>query len=350
MENEAGSAAEMHVPTAVEDPVAGRKAVLGGVPEAALADDQFLSDHLFPTISRLQERAEGLVKIVRSAEYGRPNESPEVSIVIPLCRRINLVEHQLAQFVHDNELRSAELIYVLDSPEHERALRELAEALFGLYLVSFRILTLERPSGFAGAINSGASDARGRLLLLLNSEVFPDKPGWLGRMRDFYDDASPNMGALGPKLLYEDDSIQHAGLYLELEDEEPTLGALTNRHYFKGLSRDLPAANICRPVPAVSAAGLMVDRNLFESVGGLPDAYMHGDYEGSDLCFRLREKGRENWYLPEVELYHLEAPSYGETEQGMAASYNRWLHTRRWGKLIEGVENDPPVSTGSRPR
>ncbi len=349
VENEAGSAGELHVQTAVQDPVAGRKAVLGSVPEACLADNQLLSDHLFPAASRLQERVKGLVKVAGSVEFGRPNESPEVSVVIPLCRGIDLVEHQLAQFVHDNELRSAELIYVLDSPELERALREIAEPLFGLYLVPFRILTMELPSGFAGAINSGAADARGRLLLLLNPETFPDKPGWLGKMRDFYD-ASSNIGALGPKLLYEDGSIQHAGLYLELEDEELALGlgALTNRPFFKGLSRDLPAANIRRPVPAVSAACLMVDRNLFERVGGLPDAYMQDDYEGADLCLRLQEEGRDNWYLPEVELYHLEAQSYGGTERGIAASYDRWLYTRRWGKLVEVVGNDAPVATGSR--
>ena len=64
-------------------------------------------------------------------------------------------------------------------------------------------------------------------------------------------------------------------------------------HYFKGLHRTFPAANVARPVPAVSGACMMIDRALYEELGGLSGKYVRGDYEDSDLCLRLIENGRE---------------------------------------------------------
>jgi GT2 family glycosyltransferase len=180
------------------------------------------------------------------------------------------------------------------------------------------------------------SVARGRLLLLLNSDVLPTEPGWLGRMQAFHD-ATPDIGALGGKLLYEDDSLQHAGLYFDMTQEGPTAGSWANMHYFKGMHKELPAANIARPVPAVTAACLLIAKDLYERVGGMPDVYVQGDYEDSELCLKLLEAGRDNWYLPAVELYHLEGSSYSSAERGITGSYNRWLQTRRYGPAIADV-------------
>ena len=67
-------------------------------------------------------------------------------------------------------------------------------------------------------------------------------------------------------------------------------------HYFKCLHRSFPAANVSRPVPGLSGACLMVSRELYEQLGGLRGIYVRGDYEDFDLCLRLAEAGRQNWY------------------------------------------------------
>ena len=252
-----------------------------------------------------------------------------------------MVEHQLLQFDRDPEIPAQELIYVLDSPELAAELADRARQLARLYPVPFRVVTMAHNAGFGAATNAGVSMARGRLLLLLNSDVLPAEPGWLGKMQAFHD-ATSNVGALGPKLLYEDDSLQHAGLFFDVVQEGPTAGSWANMHYFKGLHKDIPAANVARPVPAVTAACLLIDKDLYESVGGLPDAYVQGDYEDSELCLKLLAAGRDNWYLPGVELYHLEGSSYSGAERGITGSYNRWLQTRRMGQAIEDVMSRYP--------
>ena len=78
-----------------------------------------MSNHIFPAVQRLQERARESVAVASVTEHGDLPESPDVSIVVPLYQRIDLVEHQLLQFNRDPEIRAQELIYVLDSPELE---------------------------------------------------------------------------------------------------------------------------------------------------------------------------------------------------------------------------------------
>jgi GT2 family glycosyltransferase len=243
------------------------------------------------------------------------------------------MEHQLAQFAADSGIAGADLVYVLDSPELADTFDDMAPQLFALYGVPFRTVVLRNNIGFSGANNAGASVARGRLLLLMNSDVIPDQPGWLGALTDFHQ-RTPDIGALGLKLLYEDDTLQHAGLYFS---RSPRTQLWNNEHYFKGFDRHLPAANVARPVPAISAACLLIDAAVYRDVGGLRGCYVRADFEDSDLCLRLIEAGLTNWYQPAVELYHLEGQSFSTDERRQNYQYNRWLQTFLWNDRIEQV-------------
>jgi GT2 family glycosyltransferase len=328
-----GGRVEARTPQVSRDLQEARATILGDLPLERLPSSMLKELHIRPAIERVQQRLVGAVDIAAVDQFGELPSSPEASIVVPLYKRVDFVEHQLAQFAHDPEIHRADLIYVLDSPEQADYLREHATQLFRLYRVPFRLATLTGNGGFSIANNLGASLATGRLMLLLNSDVLPERPGWLGAMTDFYD-RTPRIGVLAPKLLYEDDSLQHAGLYFE---RLAGASIWTNEHYFKGLHRDLRAANEARPVPAVTGACLMISRTLFDEQGGLAGHYVQGDYEDSDLCLRLAATGRESWYLPSVALYHLEGQSYPSEERRLASEYNKWLHTHIWGEAIERV-------------
>jgi GT2 family glycosyltransferase len=332
MENAVGITTEAPGPPTMRDPIAIRSTIIAELARERSPDTE-LMDHVIPAVTRLQERLAESVEIERVEQFGSAPESPAVSIVVPLYQRVDLLEHQLAQFAGDPEIAESDLIYVLDSPELAGKLIADAAQLFELYQVPFRIAELSRNGGFSVANNAGAMLARGARLLLLNSDVLPTGPFWLGRLAEFYD-SRPEAGAVGPKLLFDDGSIQHAGLYFR----RPTASAAwENAHYFKGLHGDLPIANVTRPVPALTAACLMIDRDLYGELGGLRSMYVQGDYEDSDLCLRLRESGREPWYFPEVALYHLEGRSYATAARQVNARYNTWLHTRLWGEQIEAL-------------
>lgn len=239
----------------------------------------------------------------------------------------------MAAFAADPELCRADLVYVLDSPELARDARTLARELYPLHGVPFRLVLLRRNLGFAGATNAGASLATGRLLLLLNSDVLPDEPGWLSALVAEHD-ALPEVGAVGPKLLYEDDSIQHAGMWF---DKPPGATTWANLHYYKGLSRHFPPADLKRQVPAVTGAAMLLSRTLYFDVGGLAGSFVQGDFEDSDLCLRLRERGLACWYIPSVELYHLEGQSYPDELRRTVAAYNGWLQTMTWDAELRAL-------------
>jgi len=333
MLNDAGELTQVIAPTVVRNLVSVRDNVLQDLALEPPFSEALIKNHIFPVLSKLQERHNKLTEADCVYDYGAAKESPQVSILIPLYRRIDFLEQQMAQFCHDPEIGECEIIYLLDSPEMAQDLAEFALQIYRLYRISFRVVVLNQNAGFSAVNNLGSALARGRLLLLMNSDVLPDKPGWLGKMTAFYD-STPKIGALGSKLLYEDDSLQHAGLYFVRPLGSSVWG---NQHYFKGLHRHLPTANLTRQVPSVTAACLMIDRKLYQKIGGLRGFYVQGDYEDSDLCLRLLEAGYENWYLPEVELYHLEGQSYPSVERRFASRYNAWLHTHLWNDRIESI-------------
>jgi hypothetical protein len=330
----AGIAVEVGAPPAVTEPATVMNAVLSEFSRQIEFDStsHILEDHLAPALTRLQAGATDEPVASRVVQYGPPPSAPEVTIVVPLEGSMNAVEHQLAQFALDPQITSADLVYVLDSPELAAQLGREAQGLQALFRIPFRVVYLSKRVGSSPASNVGAALARGRLLVLLSSDVLPDRPGWIQTMSHFYD-TTPDVGALGAKLLYEDDSIQHAGIYWHRR----ATGCWEHLHYYRGLHRALVDANVTRPVPAVTAACMMIATDMFCEAGGLRGAYIHGGYEEVDLCLRLVESGRTNWYLADAELYHLEGQSYPSEIRELAAPYNAWVHNRTWDHQIEAV-------------
>ncbi|HSC21061.1 MAG TPA: glycosyltransferase family 2 protein [Solirubrobacterales bacterium] len=338
-----GVAVEIACPDPVLDPQAVRAKILGELGSRGPVGGALASDHGRYALTRLQERILAESEIDSIDAYGEAPAAPTVSIVVPLYKRLDFLEHQLLHFSTDPDFGEAELIYVLDSVDQKEELKEKARELFALYRLPFKVVNLTSGAGFAGANRHGIEVAEGEQLLLLNSDVIPDRPGWITAMRRFYE-SREDIGALGAKLLYEDDSLQHAGLYFH---RAPGSELWENAHCFKGLHRDFPAATVARAVPAVTAACMLVDRERYEEAGGLPIHYVQGDYEDSELCLRLVEAGYENWYLPAVELYHLEGQSYVAETRRVPSEYNMWLHSEIWGDRIEELMADFTPFDGS---
>jgi O-antigen biosynthesis protein len=342
LETAAGDRRQRPVPSVETDPITTRARVLGCLPFERPGSDELMRKHVHPAMSRIQDGLRDTPAIETVVQLGEPPAAPSVSVIVPLYSKLWFLEYQMAHWARDPQLPREDLIYVLDTPGQAAVLEELAHGLHSMYGIPFRLAVMKGNAGLAGVNNCAAELARAGKLLLLNSDVVPDAPGWLGRMTAFYD-ATPDIGALGAKLLYEDDSLQHAGVYFRRSLDSPLWD---NVHYFKGQHRSLPAANAARQVPAVTGACMMVERGLYERVGGLSHRYLVGGYEDSDFCLRLIEESREHWYMPGAELYHLENQSYPAELRKLTSGYNRWLHTELWGERMEHVMAQYPGLSG----
>ena len=322
-------------------PAVARTAVLASVPPDDVTD-AMLDDCLGPAAASFHRRclaARGTPELI---QIGTPLPNPAVSIVVPLYRNVSFLRFQLAAFARDAECRAAELIVVLDSPEQAHEVEHLLRGLHAMHGLPLTLVILPHNLGYAAANNAGAAYARAPALLLLNSDVVPAGPPWLGALMAAL--AQRGVGAVGPKLLFDDASVQHAGLFFQRDLD----GQWLNAHYHKGMPRFWPGASHGRRVPGVTGAALLVHRHLFEAVGGICEDYIVGDYEDSDFCLRLHVAGARTVYVPAAELFHFERRSislhkgYSGT---LACRYNRRIHHQRWDSTIAALMAEPEFGT-----
>ncbi|MCZ4089244.1 glycosyltransferase family 2 protein [Sinorhizobium psoraleae] len=310
------------------EPAAQRNRILRAVPPQHAVDDAFRTI-LAPALQEVEQRLGRTIKVDYVKDYGLPQKAPMVSIVVPLYRVLDFLRFQLSGLATDPWVASnTEIIYVLDSPEIQDETEHLLGGLHLLHGLPMKLVVMSRNGGYARACNAGARFARGSVLVMLNSDVVPSAPGWLQTL------ALPlleqeALGAIGPKLIFEDGSLQHAGLYFARDRR----GVWLNHHFHKGMPGDYAPAQVHRAVPGVTGACLVTLRDTYERVGGYTEDYVIGDYEDSDLCLKIRRCGLEIAYEPSACLYHFERRSIRRSQdymRGVASQYNAWLHTERW--------------------
>jgi len=313
-------------------PTAARDELLRAIPGQHLTD-AMLEEVVGPAIAALQAGHLQDERVARTYRIGEPPRAPRWSVVVPLYRNLSFLRAQVSSFALDPDFAGAELVYVLDSPEQDTDVEHLLRGLHLIYALPITVVVHRRNLGYAPAINTGVAHAAAPVLVLLNSDVVPVEPGWLRTLAARLE-AEPEIGAVGPKLLFADGSLQHAGLFFDRDQ----LGRWYNRHYYKGFPRGFPAAGVARRVPGLTGACIMLTRDVLASVGGMAEDYVIGDYEDSDLALRLHSAGRQCWYEPAAELYHLERQSIAIHEgytRSVACEYNRWLHGRRWHRELQ---------------
>jgi GT2 family glycosyltransferase len=311
---------------------------LSGQSMLELLDGQLgpaLQDLRFPRSSDLE---------VEIAAFGNLPAHPIVSVIVPVYGRYDLVEFQLSQFANDPDFHDrVDLIYVLDDPSLRDGFLDCCSAAAPIYEVPFRCLTYPANLGFAGANNLGLRHSRCEQVLLLNSDVLPDGPGWVSELAERFG-SLPDCGALGTRLLYPDGAIQHDGMTFK---RLPSLAGLwINDHPGKGLpAMPVEPDRRIEPVPAVTAACVMLARQDLLETGGLDEGYIVGDFEDSDLCLALEARGRRTYVAHDVVLYHLERQSQALFDdhawREKITVYNCWRHHRKWESAIERLSLEP---------
>ncbi|MCJ2044022.1 glycosyltransferase [Methylobacterium sp. J-078] len=271
--------------------------------------------------------------------YGSEHNSPDCSIIIPLYRRYDFMQNQLLELSNDPFISErCELIYVLDDPLLEDALRGSASIFYDSYRIPFKVVYSEVNRGFAGATNLGSSIAKGSLLLLLNSDVIPLEHGWLDRMADILR-RNESVGVVGSRLLFANGAIQHDGMQFVWES---SWNCYLNKHPNSGMDpQSLHSPSVTNEV-AVTAACMLLRLNDYKTIGGLDDQFLVGDFEDSDLCLKMLEKGLSIKCVHDFHLTHLERQSFASlgtnSFRDKVARFNAWRHDQRWGDTIRSLD------------
>ncbi|MGN0482386.1 MAG: glycosyltransferase [Lachnospiraceae bacterium] len=229
-----------------------------------------------------------------------PVENPLISIIIPSKDNYEMLSQCLTSIEEQSEYRNYELIVVDNGSSVEN--REKYEALIRKYNGAYYYEKQE--FNFSKMCNTGASHAKGELLLFLNDDIRVTEPQWLQRMAG--QAGQTHTGAVGAKLLYPDSNlIQHAGVV------NYEIGPGHAFHKYDDSLNLYWGRNILDyNYTIVTGACLMVDAEKFREIGGFEET-LPISYNDVDLCFKLVEHGYFNVLRNDVTLYHYESVTRG---------------------------------------
>ncbi len=237
----------------------------------------------------------------------------KASIIIPVFNKLELTRQCLTTLASLTMMPEYEVIVVDNNSTDGTA--EFLASLGG----DVQVISNQENYGFARACNQGAKAARGEFLLFLNNDTIPTE-GWLNALVDEVE-RHPDVAVVGSKLLYEDGTIQHAGVAFSRTIFGPY-------HIYQKVPADSPMVNRRREFQCVTAACMLVRWEVFEQAEKFDEGFKNG-FEDVDLCLKIRDLGWRIIYRPDSVVYHLESQTPGrkvhETDNAKRLR-ERWAH------------------------
>ena len=244
-----------------------------------------------PQSNRVQQRVE--------------QEQSLVSIVIPTGGNIPMLKRCLDGILFRTNYRNFEVI-ILDNTDASVEVFQHLDTISADPRV--KLIEAKGQFNFSRTCNLGAAAARGEIVVFLNDDVVVISPDWTQALLECI--AIPGVGAVSPKLLYENNRIQHAGM---VTGTRRLLGTAFHA-YPRGTPANMGMAQSVREVSLLSAACLAMRKTIFNEVGGYDEINTPREHSDVDLCFRLRELGYSCIYTPHAELTHVGHVSMGAAE------------------------------------
>ncbi|MGC1955174.1 MAG: glycosyltransferase family 2 protein, partial [Gammaproteobacteria bacterium] len=230
-----------------------------------------------------------------------PEPAPLVSLIVPTRDGYDMLKICIESILRGTRYPRYEILVVDNQSTCERTLAYMAElSATG----KVRVLRYDRPFNYSAINNFAAKQARGAIIGLINNDVEVINSEWLTEMVSHA--ARPEIGCVGAKLYYPDDTIQHAGVVCGLGVADHG-----HRHFPReALGYFGRLWTIYNP-SAVTGAVLVLRKTLFESVGGLDEQGLPVAFNDVDLCLKVMAAGYRNLWTPFAELYHHESVSRG---------------------------------------
>ncbi|MET0568189.1 MAG: glycosyltransferase family 2 protein [Hyphomicrobiaceae bacterium] len=268
-------------------------------PYAMVAGERALNDHF----KRLGTRASAhLIGYGYRIDYDLPDRLPLVSIIIPTRNARDLTQRCIDSILRLTTYARYEIILVDNGSDNEDALAYFAKLSTER---GIRVLRDERPFNYSALNNHAAKVARGTVLALVNNDVEVISRDWLNRMVSIA--LQQGVGAVGAKLIYPDDTVQHGGVVLGLGG----LAAHAHSRFPRSSAGYVARAALAQNFSAVTAACLVVRKDHYDHVGGLNEIDLAIAYNDVDFCLKLTRLGLRNVWTPFVELYHFESATRG---------------------------------------
>lgn len=239
-----------------------------------------------------------------------PPNLPLITIIVPVRDQFTLTRKFLDSLLRITDYPRLEIILV-DNGSKDESMRIFLDQC--KQQQGMTVLSWDKEFNFSSINNMAANHANGQYLLFMNNDTEILDPGWLSCLLGYA--LLPDAGAVGPKLLYPDGSIQAAGIALKLLT---CVAYETYKHLPENTEENFCRAQLSRWVSAVPGACLLVSKDKFFSVGGF-DENLAVAFNDVDLGCRLMQAGYHNYYVPLARVRHVESASRGaeDTQEKM---------------------------------
>lgn len=260
--------------------------------------------------------------------YQLPKCLPLVSIVIPTRNGFSLLKRCVESILTKTDYANIEIIIIDNGSDDWIAQRYLA------YLEADERITVLRddsPFNYAALNNKAVALAKGEIIALLNNDLEVINDDWLSEMVSYV--LQPGVGAVGAKLYYPNDLIQHAGVIVGLGG----VAGHSHKHFPRDNAGYCGRLFLTQNLSAVTAACLVVKKTVFDQVGGFDAVNLSVAFNDVDFCLRIQEAGFWNVWTPYAELYHYESATRGyEDTPEKQARFTREIEymKQRWGAAL----------------
>jgi glycosyltransferase involved in cell wall biosynthesis len=303
-------------------------------PYAYVAAEKALNEHF--ERKHIAARAEFIHEIgYFRTRYALPELPPMVTLIIPTRNGLGVLRQCVTSILGKTRYPSCEIL-IVDNGSDDPDTLAYFDALRGNPRI--RILRDGGPFNFSALNNRAVREARGELVGLINNDIEVINGEWLSEMVSIA--LQPGVGAVGARLWYPNDILQHGGVILGIG------GVAGHSHkYFNGNSHGyFSRMGLIQSFSAVTAACLIIRKSICEEVGGLNEEHLQIAFNDVDFCLRVRDAGYRNVWTPFADLYHHESVSRGQEDSPeKQARFMREVAymQQRWG---ESLRKDPAYS------
>jgi len=232
--------------------------------------------------------------------------TPLVSIIIPFKDKPELIKVCIESILEKSTYQNFEIIAISNNSTESETFKEIKYLENLDERISFYEYNV--PFNYSKINNYATKEyAKGEHILFLNNDIEVITPNWIEEML-MYSQLNQN-GAIGAKLYFPNDTVQHAGLIMAPKTIHSVI--LVYQGYTKDASGYGARLQCVNNYSAVTAACLMLKREIFNEINGFDEERLSVAYNDVDLCLRIQEAGYHNIWTPYCELYHHESISRG---------------------------------------
>lgn len=272
----------------------------------------------------------GLVPNTCRVRYPIPEPAPLVSLLIPTRDRRSLTETAVRSILEKSTYTNFEIL-ILDNGSVEADTLEFFRQI-QLEDSRVKVLAYDFPFNYSAINNFGARHAKGSIIGLVNNDVEVINADWLTEMVSQC--LRPEIGCVGAKLYYSNDTVQHGGVILGIGG----VGGHSHKHFPRHHPGYFSRLLLTQSLSAVTAACLLIRKEIFDLVSGLDEKNLKVAFNDVDFCLKVRAAGYRNLWTPYAELYHYESISRGaEDSPEKIARFAQEVNFMKckWGKQLE---------------